>query len=165
MKNQERQEHWDSKEWKKRKQRIAQAEGYKCAICGEKHKSIQLHHTNIDDYQDIETYKETPEVVIVCMDCHDKEHGYLAQYELLDRLVLCILKRYATEWFTYDDVDNRYLRDRNEKQFYIQMLETGIDNTNTFAVYAACKRHREKAAEVDSVKIKGIWYISYWRQS
>lgn len=150
---------WESRDWQQQREHILKAHGYKCVHCGEQNKRLQVHHTDIGDYQDIERYEQSLALEIVCIDCHADLHGYVAPDKTVDAVVLSVLRRYPTHWFTYEEVVEKVLLD-----FPFNPIDVRTFYLDRLPIYAACKRHREKATHVDSVRINGIWYISYWRK-
>jgi len=64
-------EYLKSKEWSEIRNDIYQIRGKKCECCGSVN-DLHVHHLH---YKNI--FKEEPEdLVLLCADCHNEEHGY-----------------------------------------------------------------------------------------
>ena len=149
-----------SEDWQQVRERCLKSDEYRCVHCGDKNKRLQVHHRDPRDYQDIQSYEETTALETVCIDCHSEIHGYAPPDKTVESVVLSVLRRYQNEWFTYTEVEERLYRDSSFSRVDVRSFYL-----DTLPIYAACKRLRKRAREVDSVMITGKWYISYVSRS
>jgi 5-methylcytosine-specific restriction endonuclease McrA len=64
------QEYLQSEMWQDKKNLILEIAEYKCQKCGSK-KNLQVHHLNYDSVGN----ENQHDVIVLCKNCHEKEHG------------------------------------------------------------------------------------------
>ena len=67
-----------SPKWQKRRLEIMERDNFTCQICGCKDKTLHVHHTIYIPKREIWDYEDN-QLITLCEDCHNNEHGKYAQ--------------------------------------------------------------------------------------
>lgn len=67
-----------SPNWQKRRLDILNRDSFTCQICGDTETTLHVHHTIYIPGRNIWEY-EDDQLITICENCHEKEHGELAE--------------------------------------------------------------------------------------
>ena len=73
--------------WQKRRLEIMNRDNFECQECGDKEKTLNVHHVYYTDGADVWDYPDSA-LVTLCCDCHEFEHqtSRVVEKELIDNL-------------------------------------------------------------------------------
>lgn len=78
-----------SPKWQKRRLEILQRDDFKCQICGDSEKTLNVHHLMYHKDRNIWEYEDF-ELITLCEDCHEYQH---ILEESIDERVLSLKSR------------------------------------------------------------------------
>ena len=136
---------YNSAKWKEIRKEVLERDNYVCQNCGTGEGRMNVHHKMsgyVDDAMYLKVSLEYLETL--CAPCHMEKHGIENDDAELERKILDILIQALPRFLTYDDVAKK------------------IKWYHKLKVFRVCKTMRLNHENVDTVKLKGKYYIGYF---